>query len=140
MRTDKLSEYVAQYIKTHGYPRNAEDIRTALKITSKAALVDALDRLAAEGWLHREEQRDNETHEHGQRINGDRQERSIYTDSDAQRVAVNTTIQSIEDLIDQCDKETLDTTLDGLVKYIHARQEMIRAQREMLGEGRVSNE
>lgn len=136
MRTEKISEYLANYIIKHGYPRTTEDLRAAFRMASQAVLVDAFDRLAADRWISQEvtEQPALQRQQDSQHVLDARGHHHSETAPETQRVAVKAAIAAIEAAIDACDDETLDTTLENFATYIHARHEMIRAQRALLGE------
>ena len=136
MRTEKISEYLAHYIIKHGYPRTTEDLRAVLRTASQAVLVDAFDRFAADRWLAQEvtEQLDPQRQQDGHHVGDARGRHHSETTPEAQRVAVKAAITAIDAVIDACDDETIDATLDNFATYIHARHDMIRAQRALLGD------
>jgi SOS-response transcriptional repressor LexA len=138
----KIRDYMMQSIRDRGSPPTLQDIRTALKTTSKIVISYTLDRLEADGWIERdlEEPRGMQPTEQGQQARNEQGELSRRTHPHPPPEAVNAAIKAIDDLIDSCDPQAIDPTLEGFIRYLHARQEVIRAQRMMFGEGYSEDE
>ncbi len=136
MRTHwKVLAYVAQSMRDRGHPPTLQDIGPALKNTSKTVLAQTLERLEADGWIERDPQAPYgfRLAAHGQQAE-ERTASNRRTHPQPPREAVNATIKALDNLIEACAPQAMDATLEDLVTYIHARQNVIRAERALLGE------
>ncbi len=143
MRTHwKILAYIAQSMRDQGHPPTLQDIGTVLRSSSQAVISQALDRLEADGWIERDPEAPYgfRLTEQGRRAADERKEYRSRTHPQPPRAAVTATIKAIEDLISECDPEAIEATLDGLVTYIHARENVIRAERALFGEGYPDDE
>ncbi len=136
MRTHwKVLAYLAESMRDRGHPPTLQDIGPAFRSTSKAVLNQALERLEADGWIERDPEAP-----YGFRLTEQAQpadERTAYNrrpHPQPPREAVKATLNALEHLIAECDPQAIDATLEGVVTYIHARHNVIHAERALLGE------